>query len=42
MFDEYTAFDYIDDSYTEEQCAGDYYAYMAEKAAYEAKEDSRD
>ena len=36
MFDEYTAFDYIGDDYTEEQCAADYYAYMSEMYAYEA------
>lgn len=39
MFDEYTAFDYVGDDYSEEQCASDFHAYMAEMFAYEAKEE---
>lgn len=38
MFDEYTAFDYVGGDYSEEQCASDYYAYMSEMYAYEARE----
>ena len=42
MFDEYTAFDYIGEDYTEEQCANDFYAYMSEMYAYEAREEIND